>query len=250
MALVGSQLLIHRSDNKCLSRLLWRHLAFHRQTTAPSGIRADVAVRTDHVPAQYLKSLKRTAYFFLDATAKLEKEWAAMNIKVPLCVLKSPYRDIGYPLVKYIKNHRAQNGSEVITVYTPIYVVGHWWETILHNHKARRIRQKLMLVHGVTLALVPWLLDSSEVVYGRRSRPIPGQDRRGEPMRPQRQQRPIPRKPLKPASDAEIKAAGDLANAERPAEPELLVQQPGAKTATRPRNPNTPPKSSSKRSKK
>ena len=79
MALVGSQLLIHRSDNKCLSRLLRRHLAFHRQTTAPSGIRADVAVRTDHVPAQYLKSLKRTAYFFLDATAKLDGYWLPLN---------------------------------------------------------------------------------------------------------------------------------------------------------------------------
>ena len=34
--------------------------------------------------------------------------------------------------------------------------------TLLHNHKARRIRHKLMLVHGVTIALVPWLLDSSD----------------------------------------------------------------------------------------
>ena len=31
---------------------------------------------------------------------------------------------------------------------------------------------------------MPWLLDSSELIYGRRSRPIPGQDRRGEPIRP------------------------------------------------------------------
>jgi hypothetical protein len=39
-------------------------------------------------------------------------------------------------------------------------------------------------VHGVTVALVPWLLDSSDLIYGRRSRPLPGQDRRGEPVRP------------------------------------------------------------------
>jgi hypothetical protein len=81
-----------------------------------------------------------------------------------------------------------------VTVYQPIYVVGHWWEQLLHNHKARRIRQKLMLVHGVTLALVPWLLDSSQLVYGRRSRPIPGQDRRGEPVRPA--MRPVHRRPI------------------------------------------------------
>ena len=72
----------------------------------------------------------------------------------------------------------------------PQYIVGHWWENILHNHKARRIRQKLLLVHGVTVALVPWLLDSSDLIYGRRSRPLPGQDRRGEPVRP------VPRRPI------------------------------------------------------
>jgi hypothetical protein len=40
---------------------------------------------------------------------------------------------------------------------------------------------------------VPWLLDSSELLYGRRSRPIPGQERRGEPRRP------VPRRALQPA---------------------------------------------------
>jgi hypothetical protein len=118
------------------------------------------------------------------ATKRLEDEWATMNIAVPLTVVPSPYRDISVPLIKYVKAHRATHGAEVVTIYTPVYVVGHWWEQILHNHKARRIRQKLMLVHGVTLALVPWLLDSSQLIYGRRSRPIPGQDRRGEPVRP------------------------------------------------------------------
>jgi hypothetical protein len=79
-------------------------------------------------------------------------------------------------------------------VYLPQYIVGHWWETFLHNHRARRISRQLMLLHGVTIALVPWLLDSSELIYGRRSRPLPGQDRRGEPIRA------IPRRPLAPAA--------------------------------------------------
>jgi hypothetical protein len=39
-----------------------------------------------------------------------------------------------------------------------------------------------MLVHGVTITLVPWLLDSSELIYGRRSRPVPGQQRSGRPV--------------------------------------------------------------------
>ena len=120
-----------------------------------------------------------------EATEKLIEEWDAMNIKVPLKVIASPYRDISAPLVKYIKARRAEHGSEVVTIYTPQYIVGHWWENFLHNHKARRIRHKLMLVHGVVLALVPWLLDSSDLIYGRRSRPLPGSGsaRRADPAR-------------------------------------------------------------------
>ena len=96
------------------------------------------------------------------------------------------------PLIKYIKLHREEHGSEVVTVYTPLYIVGHWWEQFLHNHKGRRIRHKLMLCPGVTVALVPWLLDSTRALYNRPQRPLPGQDRRGEPVRP------VMRKPLPP----------------------------------------------------
>jgi amino acid transporter len=134
-----------------------------------------------------------------EATAKLQTEWKAMNIQVDLRVLKSPYRDISMPLIKYIKKRRADHGSEVVTVYMPQYIVGHWWETFLHNHTSRRIRHKLALVHGVVIALVPWLLDSSTLIYGRRSRPLPGQDRRGEPIRP------VLRKPMPPASPSAAK---------------------------------------------
>ena len=163
------------------------------------------------------------------ATERLERAWAEMNIAVPLVIVPSPYRDISVPLIKYIKAHRAQNGSEVVTVYTPIYIVGHWWEGILHNHKARRIRQKLMLVHGVTIALVPWLLDSSELVYGRRSRPIPGQDRRGEPVRPLRA---VHRRALRPATVADARQASDARNsgrradAVRPTAAEIALEEP------------------------
>lgn len=125
-----------------------------------------------------------------DETKRLKKDWVRQNIHVKLRILSSPYRDLSYPLIQYIKSRREEHGSEVVTVYMPQYIVGHWWENILHNHKARRIRQKLLLVHGVTVSLVPWLLDSSDLIYGRRSRPLPGQDRRGEPVRP------VPRRPL------------------------------------------------------
>ncbi|MDR5698668.1 APC family permease [Agromyces sp. LY-1074] len=138
-------------------------------------------------------------------TKRLKRDWVKQNIHVKLRILSSPYRDLSYPLVHYIKERRQEYGPQVVTVYMPQFIVGHWWENLLHNHKARRIRQKLMLVHGVTVALVPWLLDSSDLLYGRRSRPLPGQDRRGEPVRPAR---PVPRRPLEGATPKRIRAGG------------------------------------------
>lgn len=131
-----------------------------------------------------------------ESTERLQREWREQDIRVPLKVIDSPYRDLGIPLAKYIEHRRKEFGPEVVTVYLPQYIVGHWWETFLHNHRARRISKQLMLCHGVQITLVPWLLDSSSLIYGRRSRPLPGQDRRGEPVHP------IPRKPLPPADPA------------------------------------------------
>ncbi len=148
-----------------------------------------IAARHDNIEALHISIDEQS-------TRKLQQQWLEQNIQVPLRVIESPYRDLGIPLTKYIKHHRKHHGSEVVTVYLPQYIVGHWWENILHNHRAGRISKQLMLCHGVQITLVPWLLDSSSLIYGRRSRPLPGQERRGEPLRP------VLRKPLDPVPEA------------------------------------------------
>nr|WP_274636736.1 APC family permease [Microbacterium bovistercoris] len=115
----------------------------------------------------------------------LQKDWQQHGMPVPLITIESPFRSYAGPVIEFIKQYRAEHGSAVVTVYLPQYIVGHWWESVLHNRRARRMAQQLMLVHGVTITLVPWLLDSSELIYGRRSRPVPGQDRAGRPFAPQ-----------------------------------------------------------------
>ncbi|WP_295777036.1 APC family permease [uncultured Microbacterium sp.] len=108
----------------------------------------------------------------------VQEDWKFHNMPVPLVVIESPYRHYAAPIAQFITKYREKHGSAVVTVYMPQYIVGHWWETFLHNRRARRIAQQLMLVHGVQITLVPWLLDSSELIYGRRSRPLLGDDRR------------------------------------------------------------------------
>ena len=109
----------------------------------------------------------------------VEADWSYHRLPIPLVVLDSPYRHYAAPLTQFISAYREKHGSSIVTVYLPQYIVGHWWENLLHNRRARRLAQRLMLVHGVQITLVPWLLDSSELIYGRRSRPLPGDDRAG-----------------------------------------------------------------------
>jgi len=115
-----------------------------------------------------------------------EQEWKTLGIEVPLRIIESPYREFAAPLIEYLTKHREANGSERISVYLPKYVVGHWWEHVFHNHRANRIRKQLMYVRGVMVTLVPWRLESADKVNLFDRRPLPGDSRRGDGIRPAR----------------------------------------------------------------
>ena len=79
-----------------------------------------------------------------------------------LKALESPYREVTSPIVKYVKSIRRASPRELVVVYVPEYVVGHWYEQILHNQTALRLRTRLHFTPGVMVASVPWQLRSSE----------------------------------------------------------------------------------------
>ncbi len=134
------------------------------------------------IAAKHDKTLAVHVAVSADDAAALQREWAEHLVPVPLVIVESPYRSFAQPVTQFIRQYREKHGSSVVTVYLPQYIVGHWWESFLHNRRARRLANQLMLVHGVSITLVPWLLDSSELIYGRRSRPLPGQERAGRPV--------------------------------------------------------------------
>jgi amino acid transporter len=94
-------------------------------------------------------------------TRALQAEWERRGISVPLTVIDSPYREITRPIINYVKRVRKDNIRDVVTVYIPEYVVGHWWEHILHNQSALRIKGRLLFEPGVMVTSVPWQLTSS-----------------------------------------------------------------------------------------
>lgn len=52
---------------------------------------------------------------------------------IPLTVLACPYREITRPVLEYVTQICRQSPCDVVTVYIPEYVVGHWREQLLHN---------------------------------------------------------------------------------------------------------------------
>jgi hypothetical protein len=52
--------------------------------------------------------------------------------------------------------------SDVINVYIPEYVVGRWWENVLHNQSSLRLKARLLFEPAIIVTSVPWQLRSSE----------------------------------------------------------------------------------------
>lgn len=91
----------------------------------------------------------------------LRTRWEALDLPVPLRVLDSPFREITRPVLKYVRSVRRDSPRDLVVVYIPEYVVGHWWEQLLHNQSALRLKGRLLFTPGVVVASVPWQLSSS-----------------------------------------------------------------------------------------
>jgi amino acid transporter len=102
-----------------------------------------------------------------DETAALEQEWERRNLPVPLKVLDSPYREVTKTVVEYVRGIRRNSPRDVVTVFIPEYVVGRWWEQLLHNQSALRLKGRLLFTPGVMVVSVPWQLKSSVAVADR-----------------------------------------------------------------------------------
>ncbi|MGB0099095.1 MAG: APC family permease [Nocardioides sp.] len=122
------------------------------------------------------------------ATQRLLEEWDERNLGVPLKVLHSPYRELVRPIVDYAMEIRRANPRGVVAVYIPEYVVGRWWEQLLHNQTALRLKGRLLFAPGVMVTSVPYQLRSSQLVRER-------EEREGVWMRPGLRSGNVPERP-------------------------------------------------------
>ena len=99
----------------------------------------------------------RAVNFAFDETeaAAIRRKWKAQNPRVPLEVYAAPYRDIGDPLLAYLRELTG-SGQDVLVVLPEIVVRG--WRRLLHNQRALYVKRLLLLEPNVILASVPYQL--------------------------------------------------------------------------------------------
>ena len=155
----------------------------------PSRIKAVVLVSKIHKPTlralSYARATRASSIEAItvsvdeEETAALMAEWQRRGIPVPLKALHSPYREITRPIIDYVRELRRESPRDVVTVYIPEYVVGRWWEQLLHNQSALRLKSRLLFTPGVMVTSVPWQLASSALVEQDDPETAPGAVRRG-----------------------------------------------------------------------
>ncbi|MER6105970.1 APC family permease [Streptomyces sp. NPDC001832] len=174
------------------------------ETMRPSRVHSIVLVSKLHRPTlralAYAKLIRSERLEALSIsvdpaeTKALREDWERRGIDIPLKILDSPYREVTRPVIDYVKSLRRESPRDVVSVYIPEYVVGHWYEHLLHNQSALRLKGRLLFTPGVMVTSVPYQLESSEVAKKRARKRAewnaPGSVRRG----------PVERRPKEPAN--------------------------------------------------
>ncbi|HTM86435.1 MAG TPA: APC family permease, partial [Mycobacterium sp.] len=186
--LFGLMRLIHR-HYEAINTELQRQVDDEAETVLPSRNHALVLVSKLHLPTlRALAYARATRPDTLEAitvsvddaeTRALVHDWENSDVTVPLKVIASPYREVTRPVLAYVKRVSRESPRTVVTVFIPEYVVGHWWEQLLHNQSALRLKTRLLFMPGVMVTSVPWQLNSSERRKTLQPRTAPGDTRRG-----------------------------------------------------------------------
>lgn len=90
---------------------------------------------------------------------EVQKLWLDAGFDIPLETVYNPYRELRRPLLEFLDRLDEQYENDNVTVIIPEFVVRHWWENILHNQSALRIKRWLLFRRGTMVTSVPYHID-------------------------------------------------------------------------------------------
>ncbi len=92
----------------------------------------------------------------LAAAERFRTRFEAQVRGVDLVIVESPYREFVRPLIRYLEFTAEKDPSVVTIVLIPERIIDHWWERILYNQSAHRLRDALTGHAGILVADVPF----------------------------------------------------------------------------------------------
>jgi amino acid transporter len=101
-----------------------------------------------------------------EEAARVRERWERQLPEVPLVIVESPYRALISPLLAYLDvlDQQWPEGKEepITFVVVPEFVARHWWERILYNQSARRLRAALLGRPHTVVVNVPYRREEQE----------------------------------------------------------------------------------------
>ena len=94
----------------------------------------------------------------LSEAEAFEGEWGQFAPEFELVIVESPYRSLIGPLLSYVDALRQTHPGDTVNVVLPEFVVSHWWEHLLHNQTALRLKAALLFHPGIVVTSVPYHL--------------------------------------------------------------------------------------------
>lgn len=95
-----------------------------------------------------------------ERTEKIREKLDKYAPDVRFIEIDSPYRAFVRPLLAYIDALHSQRPEAFVTIVLPEFITAHWWERLLHNRTASRLRSTFEKHPNVAVVLVPYLLDN------------------------------------------------------------------------------------------
>jgi amino acid transporter len=93
------------------------------------------------------------------ATNRLRKAWDEWGCGVPLTILKSPYRSITEPIVRYVEEVESRYDHDIVTIIVPEFVTKKFWHNLLHNQTSFLIKTLLRMRRGKVVTTIRYYLE-------------------------------------------------------------------------------------------
>jgi hypothetical protein len=106
-------------------------------------------------------SLDVTALHVTDDAAEaaaMRRRWALRNDGIPLVIIESPYRALIPPLLAYIDEREKADPERPVTVVLAEFVPRRFWDYLLHNQTALRLKLRLFFRPNTVVVDVPYHL--------------------------------------------------------------------------------------------